>query len=292
MELVPTIVIAASACAQSPEYRCELCVDEGGSRAVPWRSIVAMECAMNPHCPCESCASYKEDWYEGALYYIIDFRNSREMLASRQQVLTTTEIDHLRQHQVVLRYLIMEYWSGWTYCVINPVPQMFDGDREFLGYTNEELLDKANTGIYSIFFQVLRNGVDSALRRVAREQGADWVDLTDRTTYNMALRRVAREEGANWVDLTDRTTYNMALRRVVREGADWVDLTDRTTYNVALRRVAREQGADWVDPTDRITYNMALRRVVREEGADWVEPTDRTTYNMALRRVVREEGAN
>ena len=147
MELVPTIVIAASACAQSPECRCELCVDdEGGSRAVPWRSIVAMECATNPHCPCES---YYEDWYEGALYYIIDIRNSREMLASRQRVLTTTEINHLHQHQVVPRYLIMEYWSGWTYCVIDPVPQMFDGDGEFLGYTNEELFDKANTGIFS-----------------------------------------------------------------------------------------------------------------------------------------------
>ena len=72
------------------------------------------------------------------------------MLASWQWVLTTIEIDHLRQHQVVLidhlrqhqvvlidhlrqhqvvpRYLIMEYWSGRAYCVIDPEPQMFDGD--------------------------------------------------------------------------------------------------------------------------------------------------------------------
>ena len=43
-----------------------------------------------------------------------------------------------------------------------------------------------------------------ALRRVVREQGADWVDLTDRTTYNMALRRVARELGTDWADMADR----------------------------------------------------------------------------------------
>ena len=141
MELVPTIIIAASACGRDPECMCDLCMEaeeDGGVTPVPWRRIAAMECATNPHCPCESCAYGEDDLYEGPIYFILDFRLNHELLANQQQVLTTNEVDSLpRNEGLDMRYLILEYWSGRTFCIIQQEPPIYDADGYFLGYTNE-----------------------------------------------------------------------------------------------------------------------------------------------------------
>ena len=138
MELVPTIVIAASACARDPECMCDLCT-EAEEDGVPWRRIAAMECATNPHCPCESCAYEVDHWYHGPMYYILDLSFSRELLANQQQVLTINEVDlPPRDEGLIMRYLILKYWSGRTFCIIQQEPPIYDADGDFLGYTNEK----------------------------------------------------------------------------------------------------------------------------------------------------------
>ena len=144
MEVVPTIVIAASACARDPACMCELCTEaDGWVTPIPWRGIAAMECSTNPDCPCESCAYEEEDhWYDGPMYLILDLRLGRELLANQQEVLSIKEVDLPPRDEgplLRLRYVIHEYWSGRIFGIRhNQEPPIFDADGDYLGYTNEE----------------------------------------------------------------------------------------------------------------------------------------------------------